>query len=61
MLTAGPTGTLATVGTEYLYSVLSAMVFGTDGAGVTDSVASGVVEGDRHEVKSSLGMTPDSW
>ena len=45
MLTVGPTGTLATVGTEYSCSILLAMVFGTDGAGVKGSVASRVVEG----------------
>ena len=45
MLIAGPMGTLATVGIEYLRSVLTAIGFGMDGAGVTDSVASGVVEG----------------
>jgi hypothetical protein len=45
MLTAGSTGTLAIVGIEYSCSVLSAMVFGTDDAGVTNLVADGVVEG----------------
>ena len=32
MLMGGRTGTLATVGKEYSHSVLSAMVFDTDGA-----------------------------
>ena len=45
ILTAGPIGMLATVGTEYSCSVLSVMVFGTDDARVTDSVVGGVVEG----------------
>jgi hypothetical protein len=45
MLTAGPTGTLAIVGTEYSCSILSAMVFGTDGVGVTGLVAGGVAKG----------------
>ena len=45
MLIAGTMGMLATSGMEYSCSVLSAIVFGTDDAGVTGSVASGVVEG----------------
>ena len=45
MLTLGPTGTLAIMGTEYSCSVLTAMVFGTDDARVRNSVAGGVVEG----------------
>jgi hypothetical protein len=45
MLATGPTGTLATMGTKYSRRVLSAMVFGTDDARVTGSVADGVVEG----------------
>ena len=39
MLTMGPIGTLATVGMEYSCNVLSAMVFGIDGARVTALVA----------------------
>jgi len=45
MLTAGPTGTLATMGMEYLCNVLSAIVFGTNDVGVMDLVVDGVVEG----------------
>jgi hypothetical protein len=45
MLTAGPMGTLATTGTEYLRSVLSAIAFGTDGAWMIGLVVSGLVEG----------------
>ena len=44
MLAVGLTGTLAIVGTEYSCNILLAMVFGTDGAGVTGSVAGKVVE-----------------
>jgi hypothetical protein len=45
MLIAGPTGMLATMGTEYSRSVLSAIAFSTDGAWMTGSVAGGVMEG----------------
>ena len=45
MFTMGPLGMLATIGMEYLCSVLLAMVFGTDDVGVTNSIAGGVVEG----------------
>ena len=45
MLIVGPMGTLATVGMEYSCNILSAMVFGTDGAGVMGFIASGVAEG----------------
>jgi hypothetical protein len=45
MLTVGPIGTLATLGTEYSRRVLSTMGFGTDGAWVMGSAAGGVVEG----------------
>jgi hypothetical protein len=43
MLIAGPTGTLATAGTEYLRSVL-AMIGVVDGAGLTSSSVGGVTE-----------------
>ena len=45
MLAVGLTGTLAIVGTEYSCNILLAMVFGTDGAGLTGLVAGGVAEG----------------
>ena len=45
MLIVGPMGTLATARMEYLRSILSAIGFGTDGALMTGSVASGVAEG----------------
>jgi hypothetical protein len=45
MLTAGPTGMLATMGIEYSHRALSVMVFGTDGAWMTGLVADGVAEG----------------
>ena len=45
MLIVGPAGMLAIVGMEYSCSVLSAMVFGTDGALMMGLVAGGVAEG----------------
>ena len=44
MLTAGPTGTLATAGTEYLWSDLLVIAKVEDGARVTGSFVGGVAE-----------------
>jgi hypothetical protein len=62
MLIAGPMSTLATLGMEYSRRVLSAMVYGMDGAWMTGSVAGGVAEGGSTRGWAFfLGMTPNSW
>ena len=60
VLTAGPTGTLATTGTEYSWSDFWAILVVADGAGVTGLFVGGVAEEemvrDRFFLRNASGF-----